>query len=51
MTLLFSSSNSFVYNVDKGKGDDQANWRVLQREKLARLKEKLCRSQEQVTQG
>ncbi|XP_047150222.1 uncharacterized protein LOC124822273 [Vigna umbellata] len=37
--------------VRKGKGDDQANWRVLQNEKLARLKEKLRRSNEQVTQG
>jgi len=37
--------------VDKGKGDDQVNWRVLQNEKLARLKEKLRRSNEQVTQG
>ncbi|KAL5128604.1 hypothetical protein HKD37_14G040821 [Glycine soja] len=37
--------------VRKGKGDDQANWRVLQHEKLARLKEKLRQSKEQVTQG
>ncbi|QCE00422.1 uncharacterized protein LOC114194578 [Vigna unguiculata] len=37
--------------VRKGKGDDQVNWRVLQNEKLARLKEKLRRSNEQVTQG
>ncbi|KAH1213955.1 hypothetical protein GmHk_14G041802 [Glycine max] len=37
--------------VTLGKGDDQANWRVLQHEKLARLKEKLRQSKEQVTQG
>ncbi|KAL2977456.1 hypothetical protein AAZX31_13G069300 [Glycine max] len=37
--------------VRKGKGDDQANWRVLQHEKLARLKEKLRQGKEQVTQG
>lgn len=51
VTSVFSCSNCFIHNVDKGKGDDQANWRVLQNEKLARLKEKLRRSNEQVTQG
>lgn len=51
MTLVFSCSNCFVHNVEKGKGDDQENYIVLQNEKLARLKEKLHRSKEQVTQG
>ncbi|CAI8585511.1 unnamed protein product [Vicia faba] len=37
--------------VRKGKGDDQTNWRVLRHEKLARLREKLHHSQQQVTQG
>lgn len=42
---------TLVHNVEKGKGDDQTNWRVLQHEKLARLKEKLRHSKEQVAQG
>ncbi|KAI4307342.1 hypothetical protein L6164_030542 [Bauhinia variegata] len=37
--------------VAKGKADDQINWRVLQNEKLARLREKLRRSKEQLAQG
>ena len=39
------------YVVYKGKADDQTNWRVLQHEKLARLREKLRHSKEQVAQG
>ncbi|KAJ7959065.1 DNA-directed RNA polymerase II [Quillaja saponaria] len=35
----------------KGKADDQINWRVLQNEKLGRLKEKLRHSKEQLVQG
>ncbi|XP_033515195.2 uncharacterized protein [Nicotiana tomentosiformis] len=35
----------------KGKADDQLSWRVLQNEKLARLKEKLRQQKEQVSQG
>jgi hypothetical protein len=49
--LIFKSSNKFVYNINKGKGDDQTNWRVLRHEKLARLREKLRNSKEQATQG
>ncbi|XP_057973373.1 uncharacterized protein LOC131161556 [Malania oleifera] len=37
--------------VAKGKADDQLSWRVLQNEKLARLKEKLRLSKEQLLQG
>ncbi|CAL0317894.1 unnamed protein product [Lupinus luteus] len=37
--------------VLKGTEDDQNNWRVLQNEKLARLRDKLRHSKEQVTQG
>ncbi|KAJ4701244.1 putative DNA-directed RNA polymerase II [Melia azedarach] len=37
--------------VTKGKADDQLNWRVLQKEKLANLREKLQRSKEQLAQG
>lgn len=37
--------------VRKGKGDDQTNWRVLRHEKLARSREKLRHSKEQVTKG
>ncbi|KAL1359554.1 hypothetical protein HN51_004873 [Arachis hypogaea] len=37
--------------VRKGKADDQTNWRELQHEKLARLREKLSHSKEQVAQG
>ncbi|KAF4366244.1 hypothetical protein G4B88_030422 [Cannabis sativa] len=35
----------------KGKADDQVNWRVSQKEKIANLKEKLRRSKEQLVQG
>jgi hypothetical protein len=49
--LIFKSSNKFVYNINKGKGDDQTNWRVLRHEKLARLREKLRNSKEQASQG
>ncbi|XP_057503070.1 uncharacterized protein LOC130786727 [Actinidia eriantha] len=37
--------------VAKGKADDQFSWRVLQSEKLARLREKLRHSREQYSQG
>ncbi|RXH90864.1 hypothetical protein DVH24_006809 [Malus domestica] len=37
--------------VAKGKADDQINWRVLQNEKLVRLREKLRRNKEQLVQG
>ncbi|XP_010269137.1 PREDICTED: uncharacterized protein LOC104605893 [Nelumbo nucifera] len=37
--------------VAKGKADDQLNWRVLQNEKLARLREKLCLTEKQLLQG
>ncbi|KAL8523521.1 hypothetical protein ACS0TY_013470 [Phlomoides rotata] len=37
--------------VAKGKADDQHSWRVLQSEKLARLREKLRLCKEQVSQG
>lgn len=37
--------------VAKGKADDQHSWRVLQNEKLARLRDKLKLSREQVSQG
>ncbi|XP_050204338.1 uncharacterized protein LOC126654494 [Mercurialis annua] len=37
--------------VAKGKADDQLNWRVLQNEKLANLREKLRRSKAQLSQG
>uniref|UniRef100_A0A5B7A3B6 DNA-directed RNA polymerase II protein n=1 Tax=Davidia involucrata TaxID=16924 RepID=A0A5B7A3B6_DAVIN len=37
--------------VAKGKADDQLSWRVLQNENLARLREKLCLSKEQLSQG
>ncbi|XP_048129810.1 uncharacterized protein LOC115748996 isoform X2 [Rhodamnia argentea] len=37
--------------VAKGKADDQFNWRVTQNEKLAKLREKLCRKKEQLVQG
>ncbi|KAE9605888.1 hypothetical protein Lal_00024722 [Lupinus albus] len=46
---LYSKLNEVL--VLKGKEDDQNNWRVLQHEKLARLREKLRRSKEQVIQG
>ncbi|KAK9930627.1 hypothetical protein M0R45_027661 [Rubus argutus] len=37
--------------VAKGKADDQQNWRVLQNEKLVKLREKLRRNKEQLVQG
>ncbi|KAM2225602.1 hypothetical protein PS2_019247 [Malus domestica] len=37
--------------VTKGKADDQINWRVLQNEKLVRLREKLQLNKEQLVQG
>ncbi|XP_028771899.1 uncharacterized protein LOC114729112 [Neltuma alba] len=37
--------------VAKGKADDQKNWRVLQHEKLTKLREKLRLSKEQLAQG
>ncbi|TQD72040.1 hypothetical protein C1H46_042417 [Malus baccata] len=37
--------------VTKGKADDQINWRVLQNEKLVRLREKLRLNKEQLVQG
>ncbi|KAL3640767.1 hypothetical protein CASFOL_015735 [Castilleja foliolosa] len=37
--------------VAKGKADDQQSWRVLQHEKLARLRNKLQLRKEQVSQG
>ncbi|KAB2634585.1 hypothetical protein D8674_040779 [Pyrus ussuriensis x Pyrus communis] len=37
--------------VAKGKADDQINWRVLQNEKLVRLREKLQCNKEQLVQG
>ncbi|KAJ8762784.1 hypothetical protein K2173_022913 [Erythroxylum novogranatense] len=37
--------------VAKGKADDQLNWRVLQNEKLASLREKLRQQKEQLVQG
>uniref|UniRef100_A0A5B7A129 Putative DNA-directed RNA polymerase II protein isoform 1 n=1 Tax=Davidia involucrata TaxID=16924 RepID=A0A5B7A129_DAVIN len=37
--------------VAKGKADDQLSWRVLQNEKLARLREKLRLSKDQLSQG
>ncbi|KAM5575863.1 hypothetical protein ABKV19_014684 [Rosa sericea] len=37
--------------VAKGKADDQLNWRLLQNEKLVRLREKLRRNKEQLVQG
>ncbi|XP_031389919.1 uncharacterized protein LOC116202488 isoform X2 [Punica granatum] len=37
--------------VAKGKADDQLNWRVLQNEKLSKLREKLRVKKEQLAQG
>lgn len=37
--------------VAKGKADDQFNWRVTQNEKLAKLREKLRRQEEQLIRG
>ncbi|KAM1074594.1 hypothetical protein ACFX11_019772 [Malus domestica] len=37
--------------VTKGTADDQINWRVLQNEKLVRLREKLQLNKEQLVQG
>ncbi|MED6164375.1 hypothetical protein PIB30_089379 [Stylosanthes scabra] len=47
--LLYSKLSEVL--VRKGKADDQTNWRVLQHEKLSRLREKLSHSKEQVAQG
>ncbi|KAL5559214.1 hypothetical protein UlMin_035425 [Ulmus minor] len=37
--------------VAKGKADDQLSWRVLQNEKLAKLREKLSGSKDQLAKG
>ncbi|KAL5777079.1 hypothetical protein ACOSP7_010005 [Xanthoceras sorbifolium] len=37
--------------IAKGKADDQLNWRVLQNEKLANLRERLRLSKDQLLQG
>lgn len=37
--------------VAKGKADEQLNWKILQNEKIAGLKEKLRRSREQLLHG
>lgn len=37
--------------VAKGKADDQLSWRVLQKEKLTRLRDKLRHNKEQLLQG
>ncbi|GLT41389.1 hypothetical protein SLA2020_154560 [Shorea laevis] len=58
-TLLKSlkSRRDFLYSklsqvlVAKGKADDQHNWKLLQNEKLANLKEKLRQSKQQLAQG
>ncbi|KAF2290977.1 hypothetical protein GH714_017756 [Hevea brasiliensis] len=47
--LLYSRLSEVL--VAKGKADDQLNWRVIQNEKLASLREKLCRNKEQLIQG
>lgn len=47
--LLYSTLSEVL--VAKGKADDQLSWRVLQNEKLARLKEKLRLRREQYSQG
>lgn len=45
----------FIYTdvlyIRQGKADDQLNWRVLQNEKLVRLREKLRCNKEQLVQG
>lgn len=40
-----------VLYIGQGKADDQLNWRVLQNEKLVRLREKLRCNKEQLVQG
>ncbi|KAL6177009.1 hypothetical protein ACLB2K_053641 [Fragaria x ananassa] len=47
--LLYSRLSGAL--VAKGKADDQLNWRILQDEKLLRLREKLRRNKEQLVQG
>ncbi|KAL6179542.1 hypothetical protein ACLB2K_051056 [Fragaria x ananassa] len=47
--LLYSRLSGAL--VAKGKADDQRNWRILQDEKLVRLREKLRRNKEQLLQG
>ncbi|KAI9097863.1 hypothetical protein K1719_025634 [Acacia pycnantha] len=42
---------SEILVAKKGKADDQKNWRVIQHEKLTRLREKLRLSKEQLVQG
>jgi len=37
--------------VHQGKADEQLNWKILQNEKIAGLKEKLRRSREQLLHG
>ncbi|KAL2926339.1 Phenylalanine--tRNA ligase alpha subunit [Bienertia sinuspersici] len=37
--------------VAKGKADEQLNWKIVQNEKIARLKEKLRKSREQLLSG
>lgn len=45
----------FIYTdvlyIRQGKADDQLNWRVLQNEKLVKLREKLRCNKEQLVQG
>ncbi|KAJ9145984.1 hypothetical protein P3X46_028307 [Hevea brasiliensis] len=47
--LLYSRLREVL--VAKGKADDQLNWRVIQNEKLASLREKLHCNKEQLIQG
>ncbi|KAG8633407.1 uncharacterized protein LOC110606739 isoform X1 [Manihot esculenta] len=47
--LLYSRLSEVL--VAKGKADDQLNWRVIQNEKLANLREKLRCSKKQLIQG
>ncbi|XP_052189821.1 uncharacterized protein LOC127799641 isoform X2 [Diospyros lotus] len=47
--LLYSRLSELL--LAKGKADDQLSWRVLQNEKLARLREKLRLKREQYFQG
>ncbi|KAL6179786.1 hypothetical protein ACLB2K_046457 [Fragaria x ananassa] len=47
--LLYSRLSDAL--VAKGKADDQLNWRILQEEKLVRLREKLRRNKEQLVLG
>ncbi|KMT03289.1 hypothetical protein BVRB_8g198300 [Beta vulgaris subsp. vulgaris] len=37
--------------VAKGKADEQLNWKIVQNEKIARLKEKLRKTREELLQG